>query len=264
MMSEHQSLARITSILRVVSSASSEGMRSADVASACDLHPATANRLIRGMLKEGLLRQVQSKRYALGPEIWALGNSARRSFDIRDIARSGLQRLAENPGDVSFLQVRSGPWAICLDRVDGSYPIRPMTLKAGERRPLGVGAGSLALLAALPDAEIAEILKEEGWQERYPTFSTDYFLKAVDLIRTRGYSLIHGDVVEGVCAMGITIADAEGKPIAALSCAAVQDRMREDKEPEAINRLMEEAMAISQVFQSGTTMPHETVKPEHH
>ena len=44
---------------------------------------------------------------------------------------------------------------VCIDRKTGDYPIKVFTVEIGIRRPLGVGAGSIAVLAAMPDDRCA-------------------------------------------------------------------------------------------------------------
>src|SRR5690606_31297222 len=101
-------------------------------------------------------------------------------FDIAELARPALIRLARETGDTVFLSVREGLDAICLERQVGSYPIKTLTLDVGDRRPLGVGAGSLALLAFLPEAEIAEIIaSNEPRLVSYPGFAPEALLRLV-------------------------------------------------------------------------------------
>lgn len=42
----------------------------------------------------------------------------------------------------------------------GTYPIQILAVQVGTRQPLGVGAGGLALLAALPVEEIEAIIAQ--------------------------------------------------------------------------------------------------------
>ena len=88
-----------------------------------------------------------------------MGLAAARQFDIRGICRPVLQRLALRAGDTAYLIVRSSDEAVCIDLQEGPSPIRVVTLQVGSRRPLGVGAGGLAILAALPTAERQQVLR---------------------------------------------------------------------------------------------------------
>jgi hypothetical protein len=38
-----------------------------------------------------------------------------------------------------MLVARTGDEAVCLECIEGSFPIKVLTLRAGDRRPLGIG-----------------------------------------------------------------------------------------------------------------------------
>src|SRR6185369_6681577 len=97
--------------------------------------------------------------YLLGDAALVLGIAMQGRDHIRERARPTLVRLAELSGDTLLLSTRSGLESVCIDREFGSFPIRANYLDLGSRRPLGVGAGSLSLLAWLPDDEVATVLE---------------------------------------------------------------------------------------------------------
>ncbi|MCH3857673.1 hypothetical protein LZB78_09810, partial [Campylobacter jejuni] len=70
-----------------------------------------------------------------------------------------MLRLSGMLNDTIFLLVRSGFDAVCLDRIDGAFPVRSHTGDIGGRVPLGLGQGGLLLLANLPEAEREEVLR---------------------------------------------------------------------------------------------------------
>ena len=82
------------------------------------------------------------------------GLTATPRFNLREICHPALARIADATGDTVFLTQRSGLDAVCLDRREGTFPIKTFTLEVGMRRPLGVGTGSLAILSALPEEDI--------------------------------------------------------------------------------------------------------------
>ncbi|WP_438590980.1 hypothetical protein, partial [Klebsiella oxytoca] len=72
------------------------------------------------------------------------------------------------------------------------------TLDVRDRRPLGVGAGSLALLAAMSDGEIDAILRQnENWLRDFQAFDRDSLQALVARTRTDGYALNEGRIVPG-------------------------------------------------------------------
>ena len=100
-------------------------------------------------------------------------------------------------------------------------------LELGSRRPLGAGAGSLALLAWLPDDEVDTVLHllEPVFRERYPRITSELLKTEIALARQRGYTMLLDVVVEQMGGIGVPILGGDGKPIAALSLAALSQRI---------------------------------------
>ena len=146
---------------------------------------------------------------------------------IRERARPALVRLAALSGDTVLLSTRSGLESVCIDREFGSFPIRANYLELGSRRPLGAGAGSLALLAWLPDDEIRAVLDllAPVFKERYPRITRPALEAEIGLARQRGYAMILDVVVEQMGGIGVPIRSGDGKPVAAISLAALSQRI---------------------------------------
>jgi len=101
-----------------------------------------------------------------------------------------------------------------------------ITLQVGSRRPLGVGAGGMALLAALPATERDTVLDaihvqlDSDWG-----MSREFMMSSIEEAHRKGYTLIRNRVNAGVSAMGRHFSDATGRPLASLSVAAINERM---------------------------------------
>ena len=198
-----QTVQRAASVLRALSERGTDGMRLSEVASLTELHKATAFRVLSALIREGFVEQDPMKGYHLGAATWILGMAAAPRFDIRKLAARALDRIAEASGDTVFLSIRSGLEAVCIDRREGSFPIRTLTLDVGSRRPLGVGAGSLALLAFLPDEEVRQTMAaNQKALRRYPRFTCDEINNLVARTRARGYSFNDGRIIPGMSAVG--------------------------------------------------------------
>lgn len=134
--------------------------------------------------------------------------------------------MALDVGDTAYLVLRSGHEAVCVDLQEGPSPIRAITLQAGSRRPLGVGAGGMALLAALPVMERENVL--DAIQPQLDSewgMSRDFLTSSIEETHRKGYTLVRNRVNAGVSAMGRHFTDATGRPIASLSVAAIHERM---------------------------------------
>jgi len=247
-----QSITRGIGLLKIVAEGPPEGLTLAQLAERASLHRATAHRLLAALTRERLLEQDASHRYHGGVELWALGAAAARRFDIRALCRLPLERITAETQDTVYLSVRSGYEAICVARYEGAFPIRTLSLNLGDRRPLGVGSGSLALLAFLSEADRHDVL--DGLSKcltRYPRFTTTGIRRLVDETRARGYSFVGGTILPGMSAFGVPILDGHGHAIAALSVAAIDTRMAEPRLSKMVRLVQSEAAAVSNRLGAG-------------
>src|SRR5260370_10591312 len=221
-----QSLERSIGILKALAAAHTEKLRLSDVARAVRLSKATTSRILSALCDEGLVEASHETRtFRVGPELAFLGWSAAHSFRLTRIARPVVVRLAETSGDTAFLTVRSGTEAVCADRVSGSYPVKALTMEVGSRRPLGIGSGSLALLAALPDGEIEQILKVNA--DRLAPFKAvraARILRELPRARARKDALAEGHVVKEVSGVGLATRDPREHHFGPASLATLSSR----------------------------------------
>ncbi len=229
--SDSSAAQKVCRILKILSTP--VPLRLTDISTGSGVNKATALRLLEEMMDEGFVHRDQtSKRYSLGDEAITLGLAMHGRDHIRDRARPAMLRLAEMCGDTVLLSTRSGCEAVCIDREFGSFPIRANYLDLGMRRPLGVGAGSLALLAWLPDQEIDAVLQlnQAANAQKYPLMTIPLIKEEVVRSRERGYSMLLEVVVAQMGGLGVPIFGRDGRPFAALSVAALKDRIADRKE----------------------------------
>lgn len=214
--------------------------RLTDIAQAAGQDKATTLRLLESLEREGLVvRDASTKRYALGVEALVIGAAALARLDLRPLARPGLVRLVGAFEDTAILSVPRGSEAVCIDVEAGTFPIRASFLEVGSRRPLGAGAGSLALLAWLPDAEIAALAPAISARiAGHPRLSWTVIERHVEDSRRRGYALMLDLVVDRMGGIAMPVPGPDGRPIAALSVAALSERIasRERALAEALAR----------------------------
>ena len=238
-----QTIHRAIGILRTVVANNERGISLAALARECDLHVATVRRMLKALESEGLIAyDPATKLYHPGIDLFYLGAAAHQ-FQVRDRYRMALERIAQRTEDTAFLLVRSGNDALVIDRVEGAFPIRTLTHEVGQRSPLGMGAGSTALLASLPEKAIRKIIKAN--QRRYANYknsTTEDVWRAVDHFREHGYSLTGGGFIPE--AVGLGRADASGEVVAAISVAAIRQRMDSERREMVAETIKEEIEAI--------------------
>lgn len=246
-----QSIERVVGLLRVVASRGRHGMRLGDVTAATGLPSSTCFRMLQRLESEGMLeRHPVTRKYALGPLLYELGLLARPRFHLAERCEDTLASLAECTQDTVYLSERRGLEAVCSARALGGYPVKALTLDVGIRRPLGVGAGGLAILCALPAAEADEIIETHA--DRYPklsTLSADRVRAAVAEGRDRGFAFLDAAVYPGTAAVGVTIPTLA--PMAAISVAAISSRLDENRRPLIAAELQRHALLLSRLLDGG-------------
>lgn len=246
-----QSIERALALLLQVGRTDGEGARLTDLVAASGLAKPTARRALGALVRTGLLEQDEtSRRYHLGPESYVLGTLAARRFGIQAQAIDGLVRLAQASGDTAFLSVRRDVHVVCLHREEGPFPIRSHVLQAGDRHPLGVGAGSLAVLAALPDNEIGQAIAANAAiiAKRYPAYSPASLREAVARTRKDGYALNPGLLMAGSWGIGVVVRDPRGRPVYSVSLAAIESRLNAARRDELVPLLKAEVAKLERLL----------------
>lgn len=240
-----QAIGRAAALLRALAHDNRNGLRLADLASKLGLERPTAYRILRRLVEEGLVRQDPASRaYHLGELIYDLGLLADSGTHLRDLCRASVERLAIDSGDTSFLIAPRGSDCICLDRAEGTYPIKVLTLDPGQRRPTGIGAGSIALLALLAPQESARLLRQN--QQRLAAVGehdVEALIACVERARADGYAIKQPNDVPEVLSLSIALRDAAGAPTLALSVASLATRIT-SRLPALVALLRDEARSL--------------------
>ena len=242
-----QSVDRTLALLHFTAHGGRQGISLSDLMARSGLNKPTVRRLMLALIRGGLVEQDPAQRtYHLGQQSYVIGTLAAPRHGLLDIASDGVARLARDSGDTAFVTMRRGSMAVCLHREEGVFPIRTHALTTGAQHPLGIGAGSLAMLAALPDEEIETVLTDNAAQmaQQYPAFDADLLRRDVTEVRARGFALNRGRVVAGSWGVGIALRRPGGTVVGALSIAAIESRMQPPRDAELATMLDREAREI--------------------
>ena len=224
--------------------------RLTDIAERTGLDASTCLRLLRDLEIEGFVeRDPQTKMFELSAQVYAMHHAMVAGLDLKALARPSMIRLARRFGDTVILSVPAGWESVCLDICLGDYPIKANYLSAGSRRPLGVGAGSLALLAGLQEPVVQTVMPmvHDAMERRYPAFPQHHLDQALANARSRNYALLVDVVVEKMGGIGVPFYSPDGQPIGALSIAALTERITE-REAELAEALRDEAVSLERVW----------------
>ena len=245
---QRSSLHRSFIVLRALAAHHNNGVRVTHLAKEIGLTQATTHRLLQGLVQEGVVEQDQQhKLYRLAIDFFALAAHAGTVSGLRELARPVLLRLSARLSDTVILLVRAGFDAVCLDRIEGQFPIRTFTGDIGGRIALGVGQGSLVMLAHLPEAEREEVIRFNLPRiQHYNVYDEVTMRTDIDKAHRQGYTAKNSGLLEGMAGLAVPVFDRNGSVVAALSIGTHTARLNEERLPFVRDMLLREAKLLSQ------------------
>ena len=199
----------------------------ADLAAALGEPLSSVYRLLQSLTTTGWVdRGSRRGAYRLGLSLMTIGGLVEDHLDIREASLPSLRELVDATNVTSFLCVRRGPRAVCLERIEG-YAVQSLAMLLGGSLPLYAGAAPRALLAFLPVAEQSAILKDTSQQLRDdpPRPDDQDIIADIARIRAAGYSVSDGDVTPGIAALGAPVFNHRGEVQGALSLSGLRGQV---------------------------------------
>ncbi|KIS27585.1 IclR family transcriptional regulator [Arthrobacter sp. SPG23] len=182
-------------------------------------------RMLATLAEAGWVEQIGHRgAYRVGSKLVALSGEFSRRADIRRAAAPILRAIHEATGETTFLCIRRGTRAVCIDRIDG-IRVNSRVLQLGESLPLHVGAAPRALLA---------FEGRESWEE-YAAIaantgepwlrgrSRSEFYAELEEIKEHGFVLSDNQVTPGIAAVGAPIFNHRGEVAASLSVSGMRE-----------------------------------------
>lgn len=210
------------------------GARSAwgitELANELSLNKTTVFRILRTLEQEGMLTRDPGRDvYRLGPELIVLGAHALRSADLRSIAHSQLEALAERTGESATLEVLVGTDTLILDEVLGRFFLGAGG-EVGMRWPAHATSTGKVLLAALSRSGGALPRRLQARTRRTITSPTRLARELARVDET-GYAVAMEELEPGFVAIGAPVHDHDGQVIAAISVGGPTGRISAERIP---------------------------------
>lgn len=169
------------------------------------LPKSTVSRLMQDMAKVGLLTQdPASRRYRPGPLLAAAAKHHRASTDLLEMTSAALDGLVERFGHTGFIVGLQDGQAVTLKAKLGSRAIRVHTTEHLITGPAYVRSPGRALLARLPDAEVAAMYPELPLPPPAPQ-DMAALLALLKKIRRTGLSEAYHEAIPGVGGMAVAV-----------------------------------------------------------
>ncbi len=238
-------LTKACTLLRTVATVFPTGGSLSHIAREVGMNTATAHRLLTALTGEGLLTfDPYAKTYHVGFDLLRMAESAQEvapDLRLRHALQPVLGRIAARTEDYTYLSIRANRDAVCIDVAEGTYPVTANTLVAGARRPLGIGAAAMALLAALPDREARRMVELNAPRyTRYSGITREEVEQWLAQAREHGYSVNEGRIVPEVSAVGLAFRVPGAGEYAAISVASVASRMNDERRRQVLEIVRDE------------------------
>ena len=209
-----QVISRAVKVLRALEG-HPEGLSLSAIAKEVELPRSTVQRIVGALSSEGFLISASpTSRVRLGPGLVSLGSAAKA--DIDRVIIPHMKQLSIEVEETVDLSVQDGKVMIFIDQViSDSQKLRAVS-SVGEAFPIHTCANGKAIMANMTDKEIDQLINTKALSKLTEfTISDPTALKnEIEKIRKRGVAFDREEHCEGVCAIGIAIADPHGRNIA--------------------------------------------------
>lgn len=245
-----QSVSRALDLLDVLAEATEE-LPLNELAQRSGLNASTCHHLLATLARRGYVGQVpRSRTYFLGPRITELSESRIKQFNLVGIAMPELRRLNQETMESVHLAVLQGHALVTLAKLDSRLPIRVGADETGKSNAAHATATGKAILAWLPEAEIARVIAATGLLRfTDKTISTiAELMEELRLVRRNGFAADNEEFQPGVVCFGAAIRDHAGAVIGSVSCSMPRMRAEGDHEILVKSAVKQCASAISERF----------------
>jgi DNA-binding IclR family transcriptional regulator len=227
-----QSVDRALALLEYIADHPESRLSLNDFAAYMKMDKSSIYRLLSTLIKHGLVRQEENRKtYRLGFKLFNLASALYDQMKITHVASPLLREIAYKTRENAHLAVRSGTWAVFIDREQGSNLISANT-NIGDTEELYCTAVGKSLICDFTLEELG-LLFENHRLERYTekTIIDLHVLKEeLDKVRIQGYAVDMEEYNNNVICIAGPLYSYNSKIIAAIGISGPKDRMYLDLE----------------------------------
>jgi IclR family KDG regulon transcriptional repressor len=208
------------------------------IAEKIGLPKSTTTRLLATLEQNNYLeKDLSTRRYKLGSEIYYLGFIAGKSIELKTIAKPIMEELRAQTKETINLNIMDGIHRVCIEQSRGFNTISH-GVNIGEKYPLYAGAGGKVLLAFQKEQFIEKVLEKAI--DPKPTLLSD-----LEKIKTVHSCTTIDEEEVGSSASSAPIFDINGAVIASLSIAGLTNRFSQENIQRYQELVKEAAIRIS-------------------
>jgi len=226
-------------------------VRFSELLDASPFPKATLYRFVQTLTNQGMLSfDPDRNSYALGVRLVRLAHAAWETSSLAPIARAHLDALSAEVGETVHLAQLDNAQVLYVDKRNSAKPVE-MYSQAGKVGPAYCTGVGKAMLAHLPEDQLAPILRQQSFHKFTPTtLITDVQLRdELSEIATHGYGFDREEHEPGIICVALPILSANGRVLGALSVTSTTNRTNLAALEQLVPRIKETAKQIAQAAQ---------------
>jgi DNA-binding IclR family transcriptional regulator len=189
----------------------------------------------------------EERRYGLGVAAYELGSAYQRQAPLQRLARPLLGRLVDETTHNAHLAVLHGRDVLYV--IEERAPGRPLLVTdVGVRLPAPLTASGLAMLAALPPAQVRALFPHRDslvQRDGHGPTSVSQLRRELTEVRNRGYAVEEGSVSEGLSSVARAVLDHTGHPVAGVAVTFPTDQVLENERARIVASVSRVAATLS-------------------
>lgn len=198
--------------------------------------------LLGTLARRGLVQCASSdpSAYRLGLAWLRLADVKRQQLDIREVALPVLRRMRDAVNETVSLGIRIGTNRVNIEYAESRHEVCRI-VQPGFHVALHVGAGGLALMSGMDDAEIEAYLAPVAISQ----IQKSKLVAAIKAARREGHAFVEGEVTSDTAAISAPVRNHAGDVVAALTISMPQTRCTPSMRSRCIKEVVKGARDIS-------------------
>jgi DNA-binding IclR family transcriptional regulator len=241
---------KVAKVLRIMVEDGGDSMGVRKLATALDMAPSSAHRVLNALVREGFLDHDQENgAYSLSMDFIRLAHLATDRLPLQRIAVPRLRELVEACNETALLGVYDAGRREMMftARVESSHKLRYVS-EFRQWMPVYAGASGLGIMAFLPPAERQAIISQSRLAPLTDrTITEPYRLEnELEIIRDRGYASSVGQRTPGAVAVAAPIFGTGGEIVGDVVVTLPELRFDQGNEAYLARLVMSCAQRISE------------------
>ncbi len=207
------------------------GITLTEISQRASLPPSTAHRLLNTLADMGFVYQSKEDGlWYVGLKTYRVGCAFVSNRDFAGESHAYLRKLMEASGETANLSILDGTYACFIGQVQ-CHEVMRMLVRLGSRIPAHASGSGKAMLSALPEDELAIVLRDSELIELTAKTITnpDKLRMQFATIRARGYSYDDEENAMGLRCVAAPIYDEFAEPLGAISLAGPIARLTDER-----------------------------------